>query len=878
MTRDAALDRALAGMASLGLRRPRLVLGCALGACALAVVSGLGMRFHAEVKDLVPSSSLEDLRLLEEAFGVLDGATVLVQASEPPPGLEAAASPGCDEALVAFARAMAARLEPALFRSVSFGWEGLAESLAAPEALALAPLLAAPERLEALDRLLTPGGIRERVRKGAAQLGLPGLGEAERWVERDPLELRELLLGRLAGLKGSLRLRPGSLHLLSEDGRALLLRVEGAAPSSDIPAVKRAVAALLTAAEEARREVAATYPEAAGFRVRLTGGYAYAFETEAAVRGDLTRNVVASAALVYLLVAAALRRPLAALAAKAPLAAGMVAGFGLFSLVRRELVTLAFVSGALLTGLGIDYVIYIALRAFADPRGISSASVLGAVRATGRPILFAALTTAAAFLAFPLAGERFLADLGTLSALGILACAAAAFVLLPAALRPWAARGDARGAGPGGLRESGGAGGPGTAAGPRPRELGATFLPRLAVRHPRAVLCLAAAAALASAVHLVLRPPRIERDLRSLQARGSEAVQAQGAIGEAFGASAEPVLLLLEARDAERGPEAAALEAASRLEGPLARLEAEGAIASWASAARILPGAAEQRAALEVLARKDARELEAAFAEALEEEGFDAARFEGPRAALRAALARREPAGPEALRALGLGAEAGRLLAARGGKGYALVAVQPRGTLFRAEEQSAIFDALEAAMLEAGVEGRVTGLHAVSARSAAALRERLEAVSAAACAAVVLLVALLFRGIAGSALALLPVGLGTLWMASLCELLGVRLNYMNAGVLPLVLGTGVDVGIHVVRQYLDDPTRDVAAVMARTGPSVLLASLTTLAAFGTMAFSVNQGLASVGQVTAVGMAACLVASLAVLPAALCLHAGRAACR
>ena len=43
----------------------------------------------------------------------------------------------------------------------------------------------------------------------------------------------------------------------------------------------------------------------------------------------------------------------------------------------------------------------------------------------------------------------------------------------------------------------------------------------------------------------------------------------------------------------------------------------------------------------------------------------------------------------------------------------------------------------------------------------------------------------------------------------------------------LVLGTGVDIGIHVVQLYLNDPEGNIDGLFVRTGTSIILASLTT---------------------------------------------------
>lgn len=56
--------------------------------------------------------------------------------------------------------------------------------------------------------------------------------------------------------------------------------------------------------------------------------------------------------------------------------------------------------------------------------------------------------------------------------------------------------------------------------------------------------------------------------------------------------------------------------------------------------------------------------------------------------------------------------------------------------------------------------------------------------------------------------------------------------------------------------------------MQVTGLGVILSALTTLEGFGTLALSVNRGIASVGLVSLVGISACLLAALCTLPATL----------
>jgi uncharacterized protein len=53
-----------------------------------------------------------------------------------------------------------------------------------------------------------------------------------------------------------------------------------------------------------------------------------------------------------------------------------------------------------------------------------------------------------------------------------------------------------------------------------------------------------------------------------------------------------------------------------------------------------------------------------------------------------------------------------------------------------------------------------------------------------------------------------------------------------------------------------------------TGLGILLSAFTNLEGFGSLALSVNRGIASVGLVSLVGIAACLLVALSTVPAAL----------
>ena len=94
--------------------------------------------------------------------------------------------------------------------------------------------------------------------------------------------------------------------------------------------------------------------------------------------------------------------------------------------------------------------------------------------------------------------------------------------------------------------------------------------------------------------------------------------------------------------------------------------------------------------------------------------------------------------------------------------------------------------------------------------------------------------------------------------------LDLAFNYANVIALPLLLGVGVDNGIHMVhrRRAQTAPERDL--LETSTARAVLYASLTTIFSFGNLAFSSHPGTASMGRLLTIGMLAVLVCTLIVL--------------
>ena len=134
--------------------------------------------------------------------------------------------------------------------------------------------------------------------------------------------------------------------------------------------------------------------------------------------------------------------------------------------------------------------------------------------------------------------------------------------------------------------------------------------------------------------------------------------------------------------------------------------------------------------------------------------------------------------------------------------------------------------------------------------------------------AIIVFVWLSFKDWSCTLLAILPLVLGAIWTLGLMGLFGLKFNLANLIILPLIIGIGVDNGIHIVHRYRDDRGCTVSPVYKSTGKSVFLSSMTTIIGFGSLMVASHRGIHSIGVLLTIGVGCCMVASLTVLPAIL----------
>ncbi len=119
------------------------------------------------------------------------------------------------------------------------------------------------------------------------------------------------------------------------------------------------------------------------------------------------------------------------------------------------------------------------------------------------------------------------------------------------------------------------------------------------------------------------------------------------------------------------------------------------------------------------------------------------------------------------------------------------------------------------------------------------------------------------RRIGDTAAIMVPLAFAAVITAGTSVLLDMPFNYANVIVLPLLIGIGIDSGIHIAVRERRAP----GAVFTTSTPrAVLVSALTTMAAFDTLALSDHRGTASMGILLAVAMSAAILCVLGLTPA------------
>jgi hopanoid biosynthesis associated RND transporter like protein HpnN len=647
-----------------------------------------------------------------------------------------------------------------------------------------------------------------------------------------------------------------------------------------------------------RAEVAALrkLPEFNGVTVGLTGTPVLEHEEMATSQRDIALATVISLILTVILLLIAFRGVLNVLAAMVTIVVAICLSFGFATLVVGHLNILSMVFAIMLIGIGIEYGIQLVLRYQEELAG--GATHLDAIAAGLNrnvwAILMAAAAVAAAFLTFIFTDFKGIAELGIIAGGGVIFCVMATFTVLPAMLillvkyrKP-------------GTRDSG----LGTLSPriPNPGSRIPILTKQLLFGHPKVVIVLTVLLCAGSIFPLVRM--RFDYNLMNLQAKGLESVTyayklMKSAENSGYFAvvtartrgEAQTMAKQLEALPTvdhvvsydsfipEDQPRKLALLADLRRELDSVRpgkYEEDLRVMELPTVFENFRNSVDRLKTHLVQEKKpEAKQVGAflaildAFFKKLEKDKDTNALgmlrdFQGGMmASLPEKIAfLKESLNPVLVTEADIPTELTKRFVGKSGR-Y-LLQVAPKHEIFDLGPLKAFIDDVRT------VDRSATGEPVMVYESMTIMRDAYSRAFVYAFIAIIVILLITFRSITYAAVGLVPLVVGVLLMVGGMWLCGISFNSANIIVMPLVLGIAVDSGIYLINRYRREGCTAVEVVTSSTGVGVFLNTLTIMASFGALMVAHHRGVFSIGIVMSLGMVACQVAFVIVLPAVLTL--------
>jgi len=355
-------------------------------------------------------------------------------------------------------------------------------------------------------------GLRDSLAYYLDLLSTPMSGMAQRVLPADP---SGELIHMLEQLQGQAQPLVQDDVWFSGDGARAMLLAHSKGAGNDIDAQERAMLAIQSAFDEARKAL----PEAAGAQVRMTGPGVFSVQSRASIRDDAERLSFIAVALVAAMLLSLYRSPRVLALGLFPVATGALAGIAAVSVGFGSVhgITLGF--GVTLIGEGVDYAIYLFTQI--EQKGTPQ-STLKRIWPTMR---LGVLLSICGFSAMLFSGFTGLAQLGLFSIAGLIGAVSTTRWVLPQLLPQ------------------------GFSVHP-PRRLGGLLM-ALVHRAPRARLVLLAATALA-VVFIVFKRDELWNDsLASMSPISKESLALDEQLRRDMGAPDVRYMLVLNGSDEE---------------------------------------------------------------------------------------------------------------------------------------------------------------------------------------------------------------------------------------------------------------------------------------------------------------------------------------
>ena len=728
------------------------------------------------------------------------------------------------------------------------------------------PSFVLPGQTEDLKRRLDPKQIHQTVRRAATELVTPFSSLGTNYFVADPLGLMEVEArsGRGFSQFANFDLNWGSGNrFFSKDHKALLIIAE---PRQSAMDYKFAEQVVHWTRDNIRSTTAAPDFRDSGVQALAAGAYVYAEQEHQFIETNIRRisliSIIGNLLLCLLIYP---RIPLLLLSLL-PAGLGILWTTGIASFYPGEvnLISLSFI--AILAGLGDDQVVHFFNRVPQEwaKAGVLNAATLNAAvlrtfETTGLSVVFCIVTAATATAALAASSFKALAEFGFILTVGMFMMMFHTLLTVPALMGLWWRVSKPR----------------------APQTITFRILPWIARktvdfvgRNPRMVVGVGSGMFLLSLAFL----PAIKLGGHfEIAGADNPAVAAQNRLSARFGIEGSPNILLIS------GGEQEVLGRAEKLTAGLEAYQQRGVIKSIFSPTALLPSVQTQTERASSLAGVNLAASAHALEDSLRENGFRIEPIQPFIDRLRKlgqGLGQGQPNDPLTLETAakflppGLLDNSIRKMAdgsyvaaiAFYGTDPDAVEVVPESVIDSWRNQFGPFVEFSFDKMNRDMQNQV--LH--DSRRALVWTA----------AGILLIVYLTFRNLRVSLIVLIPIIFGIVVTFGLLLLVRHRFSFMSITAIPLIIGIGIDNGIHLVRRYLesrhlegshlDNGSTGILVIAKASGAAIIQSNLTTIVGFGALMASSFAPLAEMGLVTSLGVALALVGGLLLIPAVILL--------
>jgi len=586
------------------------------------------------------------------------------------------------------------------------------------------------------------------------------------------------------------------------------------------------------------------------FDVKYAGGYVIALEESRNMEKNIKVSVITSLIFVWLLFLLFFKRGgiLFCVGAALVMAIAWSLMAAYFAIGSLNIMTVAF--AAILAGLGVDFGIHISNRfLFEFSSGKSTKEAIqNTILTTGESVFFSCATTSLAFYSLSFTGFKGAREFGFLIGTGIILCMIAMLFVLPSLLIMGAAVYKKRKAF--------------TLDTP-----GFQHLAGFIKRHGRktAILLIGILILLGLFIFPGRSMPKFDNSLDNMGSRKNRAFSIQKKILKRFGNYIEPIAIVSSDKDPE--------QAVRRLKGIMPRVRDlidEGILTKYEVIFKYMPSPAKQDYFLKESKKiKNPEQALDYLLESLKNNEYKKEEYEffsQKRSEiillLKGGFSRDEPPYFELKRVLPKGLFSKFFAEDKNtGNYYTVCYIYPAERMVSSEQ-------IRELSVHLGVDGTdltMTGMSLLIGRLEHLIKKEIKVITLAIGAVLVFILVVIYKRASLVVISIIPVLMSLAATVLVMSAFNIKLNYMNIVAFPLIIGMGIDDSIHMLYRYFENNAKSVTIMVKQTGRAVLLTSLTTIAAFGSLVFSEHNGLISLGITAAIGIGFCLLFSLFVLP-------------